>query len=200
MKLFQKPILVLLLFACCTSARAQLYTFSSYFDRDTIASFHLISTTSKKPDFKTATKLSCFVFLSPDCPLCKNYSSLINGLKQKYASDLTCYLIVPGNSYSMNEIKSFSKTYLKNAVLYKDANLELSHYLRATVTPEVVLLEMESGKAIYSGALDNWAVSLGKQRIKATENYLLDAIESYLHNQPATVVYKEPVGCLINDF
>ena len=204
MKLFQKSIPVLLVFffmgLCSGTAAAQASVFPAFFDKDSIASFRLLSTTGKKLTYKSSGKLSLFVFLSPDCPLCKNYASLLNTLQHDYQTTINFYLIVPGSAYSMKELKNFSNAYLKNAMLYKDAALNLSYYLRATVTPQVVLLETETGKAVYTGALDNWAVSLGKQRLKATETYLQDAIERYLHNQPVAMAYKEPVGCLINDF
>lgn len=181
-------------------ASAQSYAVPSYFERDSIASFNLASTSGQKLKYAAAKKLSCFIFLSPDCPLCKNYAALINDLKKTHSAAVSFYLVCPGKSYGMGELKSFGKEYLKSAVIYRDDNLALSHYLRATVTPEVVLMESKTGKAVYAGALDNWAVSLGRQRNKATENYLQDAIESYLHNQPPPVAFKEPVGCLINDF
>lgn len=179
---------------------AQAPAFPVYFKNDSLAVFHLVSTNGQKFKYTATNKLACFIFLSPDCPLCKNYAVLINNLKQQYSASVAFYLIVPGTLYSMDEIKSFSKGYLKNAVLYKDASLDLARYLRATVTPEVVLLEGKTGKTIYAGALDNWAVSLGRQRSKATANYLRDALESSLHHQPPVVTFKEPVGCFINDF
>lgn len=203
MKLFQKPIpflLAIILFAWgFEKVSAQPFSYS-YFDRDSIASFQLLSTKGRTLDYKNSNKLSCFIFLSPECPLCKNYAPLINELQKKHAITVSFYLIVPGMSYSMGEIKSFSKEYLKNAVVYRDATFDLSRYLQATVTPEVVLIESERGRPVYRGALDNWVVSLGKQRKGATEHYLSDAIESYLHHRFPAVAFKEPVGCLINDF
>ncbi len=171
-----------------------------YFAKDSIASYRLLPTKGAKLNYTNRNPLSCFVFLSPECPLSKNYAALIGELKKRHNSNVLFYFIIPGNAYSMGELKSFSKKYLSNAVVHKDVTFGLSNYLQATVTPEVVLMESETGKAIYRGALDNWAFSLGKQRMKATEHYLSDAIESYLRRRPPTVTFKEPVGCLINDF
>lgn len=203
MKLFQKPILffvfVIPFLWGFEKVSAQPFT-TDYFKRDSIASFQLLSTKGQKLDYKKSKKLSCFIFLSPECPLCKNYASLINELRKKHNNTVRFYLVVPGKSYSMGEIKSFSAEYLQNAIVYKDETFNLSRYLQATVTPEVVLIESESGKLFYRGALDNWAVSLGKQRKGATEHYLSNAIESYLRHQSPAVAFKEPVGCLINDF
>src|SRR6476469_10169005 len=162
MQLFQKPISLILCMAlllCGTlPTAAQPFQFPHHIEKDSLASFPLVSSNGKKRVFKPATTLSCFVFLLPDCPLCKNYSALINSLKQTYRADITFYLIVPGSLYSMGEIKRFSKDYLKQAVLYKDATLQLTQYLGATTTPEVLLLDNKSGDVVYKGALDNWAV------------------------------------------
>jgi thiol-disulfide isomerase/thioredoxin len=203
MKLFQKFIPFLLwvvpFLYGFTKASAQGFT-PVYFKRDSIASFPLLSAKGKKLAYKNTTELSCFIFLSPECPLCKNYAALINTLKKKYDNSVTFYLLVPGKSYSKGEIKRFSRTYLKGMAIYRDATFDLSRYLRATITPEVVLIESRSGQAVYRGALDNWAVSLGRQRTQATTHFLQDAIESYLRHQPPPVAFSEPVGCLINDF
>lgn len=193
-------LFVLLFLQGFANVFAQRSIVPTEFNQSTIAAFHLSSTNGQKFNYKNSQKLSCFFFLSPDCPLCKNYSTLINSLKSKYDGAISFYLVVPGETYSRKEIANFSKDYLKKATVFQDENFKLSHYLQATVTPEVVLIETKTGKPVYRGALDNWAVSLGKQRRKATENYLTDAIDSYQNGQVPPIAFTEPVGCLINDF
>ncbi|HUQ96931.1 MAG TPA: hypothetical protein VM010_04635 [Chitinophagaceae bacterium] len=202
MKLFQKsiPLLFFISVVAAFTAGAQSYSTPVYFNTDSIATFRLTAINNTKQKFKKGALLSCYFFLSPDCPLCKNYAPAITALQEKYKSAAQFFLIVPGQSFTVAEIKKFSNGYLKKSVMYKDADLQVARYLHATVTPQAILMETKTGKQVYAGALDNWAVSLGRQRAKATENYLQDAIESYLHHADPAITYKEPVGCFINDF
>lgn len=140
-----------------------------------------------------------FVFLSPDCPLCRNYAPLINKIEAIYNKKIKVYGIIPGRSYNDSLVNEFIHTFSVQYPLLKDPQQMLKKYLKASTTPEVYLLN-NAGVLLYQGAIDNWAVSLGKKRVKATENYLLDAVNNSLNNIPVAVKYKQPVGCLINDY
>ena len=140
-----------------------------------------------------------FVFMSPECPLCQNYSATIQSIQEKYKQHLQVYAIVPGNTYDAATIASFKQKYKVNFDFFADTSLQLTKYLQATVTPEVLLLNTNM-QLIYSGAIDNWAIALGKKRVKTTEFYLVNAIENTLHQQPVSISHTNPVGCKINDY
>jgi thiol-disulfide isomerase/thioredoxin len=140
-----------------------------------------------------------FVFLSPECPLCQNYTVALNKLDRQYAGKIKIYGIIPGKSYGKAEITEFSQKYKINYPLMADASLRLSRYLQASTTPEAILLS-SSDELIYKGAIDNWFQALGRSRGRPTENYLQDAIARALRQEPAVVKRTVPVGCLINDF
>ncbi|MBO9730663.1 MAG: redoxin domain-containing protein [Chitinophaga sp.] len=140
-----------------------------------------------------------FVFLSPECPLCKNYSVVLKQLSEQYAGQVRFAGIVPGKAYSMKDIRRFRKHYAIPFAIYRDRDRVVSTYLEATVTPEVLLIN-NTGIALYRGAIDNWVVNLGKKRPAATEHYLAAAIQQSLQQQPVVLSRTTPVGCLINDF
>jgi hypothetical protein len=54
-----------------------------------------------------------------------------------------------------------------------------------------------SGKLIYQGLLDNWAISLGKKRKHASEHYLADALEAIKNGNDPEVSFTKAVGCII---
>lgn len=145
------------------------------------------------------TPLSLFIFLSPECPLCKNYSLVLNQLHNDYKKQVNIYGIVPGKTYSPETVDQFKKEYKIVFPLYIDAQKKLSNYLKATVTPEVVLLN-NKGFVVYRGAIDDWVVELGKKKIKATNEYLREAVFQYLHQQPVAIKKVSPKGCLINEY
>lgn len=144
-------------------------------------------------------KLYAFVFLSPECPLCQNYTVTLNKLSRLFSpGSVQFYGIISGKSYSPGEVADFLKSYRVIFPLLIDRDKKLTAYLSATVTPEVKLLDA-NGALIYSGEIDNWAVSLGQQRAVVTENYLQNAIAERLEGYPVKVAHTQPVGCLIND-
>lgn len=179
--------LLLLLVVGCFAASGQTYERSSLITR--------------LPALKSELKagFAVFVFLSPECPLCKNYSVVLNKLAGQYAGQVRFVGIVPGKSYSRKEIRKFRQAYHIPFAIYPDREKAVSNYLAATVTPEVLLLN-EQGAALYRGSIDNWVVNLGKKRPAATAHYLIDAIEQGLQQRPIELSYTPPVGCYINDF
>lgn len=150
-------------------------------------------------DKMRGSTLTLFVFLSPECPLCKNYTKDLNELAKQFPRDVKIIGIISGDAYSAKEVKSFQRKFDVSYPLYIDNHLQLTRRLNARVTPEVVLLDSIGG-LIYRGAIDDWVVKLGQTRIKRSRYYLKDAIESYLKGQAVAVSETEPKGCYINEF
>lgn len=143
--------------------------------------------------------LHLFIFLSPECPLSQNYSLVLNALQKKFSPELRLYGIIPGRTYSEQTVRQFTGDYKLLFPVWIDLAKELSDYVQATVTPEVVLLN-KSGALVYRGAIDDWAAALGQKKVKARVHYLEDAIKAYLQKKEVPVKKTAPVGCLINEF
>ncbi|HMH33301.1 MAG TPA: redoxin domain-containing protein [Puia sp.] len=149
--------------------------------------------------FQDNKKLLVFVFISPECPLCKNYSLVLNELQKQYAGSVRLTGIVPGKSYSSAEVKEYMRKYKIDFDIYIDSARSISGLLQAKVTPEVFLI-VPNGFIVYHGAIDNWIKQLGTTSGKTTEFYLSDAIDRSLASKPVNLHFKKPVGCLINDY
>ena len=156
-----------------------------------------LRTTGNKVYSLPLDKPAVVVFLSPDCPLSKNYAPVLTSLAKKHPG-INFFGIFPGRSYSSEEISEYGKGYGLNFPLLSDPSKQLSGYMKAKVTPEVMLINPQ-GVILYTGLIDNWAVSLGKKRQVITNHYLEEAISSYESGRQITVSHTEPVGCLIND-
>lgn len=139
------------------------------------------------------------VFLSPECPLSQNYSVVLQQLSNEFADIIQVYGIIPGSTVTKKEIRHFANKYKILFPLYSDKSMTTVKTVHATTTPEVVLLD-KGGKLVYRGAIDDWAVELGKKKSKASNEYLRNALLQVRSGLPVQIVMKEPVGCLINDF
>lgn len=143
--------------------------------------------------------VNLLVFLSPECPLCINYTKTLNELAKQYDGKAKIIGIVPGKSYSLTMIDSFSMEYNLGFPLYVDGEKKITQLVKATVTPEVIMFSNDGG-ILYRGAIDDWAIDLGKKKLSAPRPYLGDAIAAHLAGNPVVLKKTKPVGCLINDY
>lgn len=104
--------------------------------------------------------------------------------------------VFSGKWHRLEEVQDFGSRYSIEFPLLMDAEGQLAQRLKATVTPEVFLLD-SSGKTLYSGAIDNWLNKLGKKKLEVTEHYLADAISAALQNETIYPDRTQAFGCLI---
>ena len=168
-------------------------------EKNNLFSFRLFSTNNSSFDFSILknSKASVIVFLAPDCPLSQNYTLTLNALSDKFQNNRVAFLgIISGKGFKKEEVDSFvNKFKIKFSVL-RDEDLNLAAYFKATKTPEAFAVNSE-GKILYAGAIDNWAVDLGKHRSVITEHYLEDALKNIVENKEIQIKKTEAVGCFI---
>lgn len=141
--------------------------------------------------------IQIYLFLSPECPLCKSYAPVLKSKAVKYASNKFYWIAVfPGTFYSPAEIKKYTQKYGLNFSAILDNEKEITQSLSATITPEVVVCN-QNGKILYQGRIDNWAWSLSNKRAKITQHDLDDALTQIQSGLPVTNPKTTAVGCII---
>jgi peroxiredoxin len=172
--------------------------------------FFFLTLHAQQPDIKLKTiegksfslsalnkKLTAIVFLSPDCPLSQNYSLVLNDIQKTRKDVLQIVGVFPGMNYSNSEIVAFKNKYAIDFVLVRDHKEALVKYTHATITPEVFLYDSKA-VLLYKGAIDDWAISLGKKKRQADHHYLRDAIENFLQHKEVSPSETKAVGCFIS--
>lgn len=149
-------------------------------------------------EYEHPKELSLFVFISPECPLCENYTKDFNDLRSQYSTDsLKIYGVFSGKKlYSDERILKFKKQYDLQIDFVMDGDYRIAKYFKAEVTPECFLVK-PGGEIAYSGKLDNWLEKLGRRRKKVSRFYVKDAINSVFNKEPITVAKTEAIGCLM---
>lgn len=137
------------------------------------------------------------VFMSPECPLCVYYSGPLNSLYDEFAGDSVRFAAVfPDTVYNRKQIDDFVVEYgFKWPVLLDEHNL-LRDRLGATITPQVFVLGTD-GQVLYSGAIDDWAVTVRKHRQVVHHHYLRDALVASINQKPVDPARTDPIGCFI---
>lgn len=137
------------------------------------------------------------LFLAPECPLCQNYAPVLREMAPGFAAmDVPLVGVVSGTYYSVEEVNDFMFSHHLDFPVLLDPAFELSRHFGATITPEAVLID-STGTMAYRGAIDNWAISLGRKRLKPTAHYLADATGAYLNGKPVPLRTTDAVGCFI---
>lgn len=148
-------------------------------------------------DSLSSHKVSVVFFLSPECPLCKNYSLTINQLHNEFKNqDIAFYGVFPGTFYTESEIIAYLKEYKPEVIPLVDPDYAFTHTLGARVTPEVFVFDA-AGQQVYQGAIDNWIPKLGQKRTVITRHYLADALNALAAGEAVTLNQTDAVGCLI---
>lgn len=138
-----------------------------------------------------------FYFISPECPLCINYAKDIREIQEQYGNDSTEFIgVLTGNDFTAQDMLNYLEEYDLDLTVIMDPNFRLVQYFRATITPEVYVVDKKSN-VLYTGKIDNWAVSLGQHRQVVTEFYLKDALTDIAQGNPVRLAQTEPVGCFI---
>ena len=136
------------------------------------------------------------MFIAPDCPLSQSYVQSFMDLSKQYEDDFQFFGVLPGTLFSNEEVQLFIDSFEFALPMVQDPNHHLTKKWKATVTPEFILFDTSS-LALYSGAIDNWAISLAKKRLEPSQFYLEEAINAYLQHKPITTPRTRPVGCYI---
>lgn len=141
--------------------------------------------------------LTIIYFLSPECPLCINYTLAMRNLEREFASDSIAFFgIYSQEWFSAVEVDSFALKYNLGFRMLLDGNNRLAQALGATITPEVFILNRES-EVLYRGKIDNWVNDLGKKKLEVSEHYLKNALVAWADGKAIEPKRTEPKGCLI---
>lgn len=139
-----------------------------------------------------------YFFLSPECPLCQSYTLEINNIQNHFSIYEFKFIGVYSTDYPVDTIKSFIEKYHLNLVLLHDVNRGVANKLKAKVTPQVIIVD-DKDTIIYSGAIDNWAVSLGEKRGVITKRYLHENLNELIHYRKIKYSNNAPIGCIIQN-
>jgi len=180
-----KALLFIFFFALTLNLKAQFII-----QNDTI------NRTELQPNDSTI-KANVYLFLSPECPLCRSYTSTINELYSRYQTKgYNFFAVISGTQFSTQSIEEFKNRYHLKLNFILDSNKKITNQLQATITPEVFVVGT-NGYTFYSGRIDDWAYAIGKKRKHITDHNLLNVLEDILNARPIKNPKTTAIGCYI---
>ena len=158
----------------------------------------IAATSAHRPDHTGPGNFKIIFFLDPECPVSNAYMREIKSIHADYAKrGIAFEAVFPVATVRREDIREFLLKYQPTIPGYQDPGLHKVKRYQATTMPEAVLIN-SNGEILYRGAIDNWYYALGKNRAKATELYLRNAIEAALNGEMIIKSRTEAIGCLIN--
>ena len=161
-----------------------------------VSAIKLYTLQGKKFSFNDSEELRVIIFLSSTCPLSQKYTLTLNELKKEFNGKAKFYGVFAEAEPVAGEYEGFRKKYDVQFALLVDPQKQLVKSLAATVTPEAVVLN--KGNLVYHGAIDDWAIELGKIKKKAAINFVRNAIQCVMTNTTPFPSYTKPIGCFID--
>ena len=135
-------------------------------------------------------------FVGWECPIVRQYLPTITRIQEKFADQKVRVLTINSNQHdSLTELQHFVRATKFNIPILKDVGNKVADQFNAQRTPDAFLIDGH-GKVVYQGAIDN-QYTYGRQRPKATEQYLVNAIDATLKGKPVARQFVEPAGCII---
>ncbi len=147
--------------------------------------------------FAQAKTIHVYAFVAEECPISIYMAGALSEIAQTYKSKVDFNLVFPlksSNNKTANSFKTKNKLPLYNIVL--DKNQSISRQLGATVTPEVIITDIEN-KIIYKGRINDAYLEPGKRRHIFGSNDLSNALAMITEGKEFPKPWKNAVGCYI---
>ena len=160
-------------------------------------SFH--QRTAASSPVKSVPTHRVYIFLAETCPICQYSTVELRRLYADFGSHGFEFIgIMPNYELSSEStVSKFSTKYSIPFPLKIDQHGKLTASLKATITPEVVVVRISDQSVVYRGRIDNSFERVGKRRKVVTEHYLRSAFEHIRQGLPPIPASTQPVGCLI---
>ena len=138
------------------------------------------------------SKAIVLMFISTRCPVSNSYNQRMEDLYKKYNTKGVIFLGI--NANSMEDLKEIKKHALEKEFSFpvlKDDNNVIADKLKASVTPEIFVLNSE-GVILYHGRIDD---SKNETDVKSPD--LKNALNEVLAGKPVTTAKTKVFGCSI---
>lgn len=144
--------------------------------------------------FEWSDSTSVYFFLNTECPLCNRLIGRFSFYQKQYP--LVKFYYVFYDDHNTESRLSFLKSdSIIHSQIIIDSQLQIYNTLKPDVTPQVVVAQNKN--ILYSGLLDDRFTELGVIQSKIVVDYLSNALNSLMKNEPIKDVQTKAVGCFI---
>ena len=138
---------------------------------------------------------SVLIFYWQDCPISNSYAPELNRLCAGH-TNFAFYIVQVDSGLTRDAAKEHARKFDLHPPVLLDPRHRLVKFLKATVTPEAVVVGRK-GELLYRGRIDDGYAALGKKRAAVTEHDLQEALDAIAAGKPVKKSETKAIGCLI---
>ncbi len=147
-------------------------------------------------DHRQGVVATVLAWTSVDCPIAKLYAPRLARLDKEYRDEgVRFFGVNPNLQDSAEEVRERAAKVGVEFPILLDPLQAVTDAFGVTRTTEVVVLDAEM-RIRYRGALDD-QYGVGSQRPRPLNDYLIEALESLLAEEPVETVKTDAPGCLV---
>ena len=149
--------------------------------------------------YRSSDKKAIVVMIQGNgCPIVRHAMATLKEVRTKYQPQGIEFLLLNSNLQdNRDSIAAEAKEFEYDIPILVDSAQAVGEALGVQRTSEVFVIDPRGWKLVYRGPLDD-RVSYEKQRPKATNNYLIDALDDVVAGRAVRVSKAEGVGCIVN--
>lgn len=141
-------------------------------------------------------KAVVLLFVSPFCSTTRPFMPEINHITEDYAGKAAVYLVHSDSEITVEVAFQHADMFKVIAPVLVDKDQRLAKLVKATVTPEAVVLS-PGGEVLYKGRINNLYLGPTKRQRAASSKELRDALDAILAGKPVATPQPEAQGCKI---
>lgn len=138
---------------------------------------------------------SVLIFFWQDCPISNSYVPELNRLAASQ-TNFAFYVVQVDPELTAEAARAHAREYALHLPVLLDPKHELANRVKATVTPEAVVVGKD-GQVLYRGRIDDRYAALENKRAAITQHDLLAALEAIAHGNAVKERETKAIGCLI---
>jgi hypothetical protein len=144
-------------------------------------------------------KASVLIFITHDCPIANAFAPEMRRIVEAYEKKSVAFFLVHVDpTLSSADARKHATDYSLAGTILFDPQHRLAKQVKATITPQAIVLSPEAG-VLYRGRIDDLYADLGKKRVEPTRRDLREALDEILGGRAVSVPETKAVGCLIPD-
>lgn len=146
---------------------------------------------------QASKQFKVYVFFAEECPICIYMTNPLQEVAQKYWETSHFYGVFPQQKSNFDSALEFKEKYeLDQFEILIDSDQSITRNLQGTVTPEVVITNLEE-EVLYRGRISNAYAAPGKMKHGKRTNELLQIMEKLKQGQRIPLPWKSAIGCYI---
>jgi peroxiredoxin len=167
---------------------------------DKVGNFRLLDQTGKSHELYSSSGKKAIVLMiqGNGCPIVRHAMPTLRDIRAKYQAQGIEFMLMNSNLQdNRDSIAAETQEFEYDMPVLVDTGQHIGEALGVQRTSEVFVIDPKSWKLVYRGPIDD-RVSYEKQRPKATNNYLIDALDDVVAGRSVRVAKAEGVGCIVN--